>query len=93
MDQAKFAELLDESRFSPFVVTLLDGFSLAIGAEERKHLLIGKLIADVRVPRASVVLRASHLVRAGRGASQVHPPRRTDHSLIPNERSVNQGRE
>jgi hypothetical protein len=32
--------LVAESRFSPFVITTFDGFSLAIGPEERKHLLV-----------------------------------------------------
>jgi hypothetical protein len=41
MNQTDFLELLDETRFSPFVLTLVDGFSLAIGYEERKHLLVG----------------------------------------------------
>jgi len=41
MNQTDFVELLDEARFSPFILTMVDGFSLAIGFEERKHMLIG----------------------------------------------------
>jgi hypothetical protein len=41
MNQTDFAELVAESRFNPFVITITDGFSLAIGPEERKHLLVG----------------------------------------------------
>jgi hypothetical protein len=42
MNQDDFTELLSEARFTPFVITMTDGFSLAIGPEERKHVLVGK---------------------------------------------------
>ena len=41
MNQTDLNELLAEERFSPFVLTTFDGFSLAIGSEERKHMLVG----------------------------------------------------
>jgi hypothetical protein len=41
MNQTDFAELLTDDRFTPFVITTVDGFSLAIGLEERKHVLVG----------------------------------------------------
>ena len=41
MNREDLAELVTEGRFSPFVITTFDGFSLAIGPEERKHLLVG----------------------------------------------------
>jgi len=41
MNQSDFTDLLDETRFSPFIITMVDGFSLAIGHEERKHMLVG----------------------------------------------------
>jgi hypothetical protein len=41
MDQTDLKELLAEERFSPVVLTTFDGFSLAIGPEERKHMLAG----------------------------------------------------
>jgi hypothetical protein len=40
MTREDLAELVAEGRFSPFVITTFDGFSLAIGPEERKHLLV-----------------------------------------------------
>ena len=42
MNQADMTELLSDARFNPFVVTLSDGYSIAIGPEERKHMVIGK---------------------------------------------------
>ena len=39
MNQNDLAELLAEERFSPFVITTFDGFSVSVGPEERKHLL------------------------------------------------------
>lgn len=42
MNQAEFSELVAEGRFSPFIITLMDGFSIAIGSEERGHLLVGR---------------------------------------------------
>ncbi len=39
MNQNDLTELLSEERFSPFVITTFDGFSVAVGPEERKHLL------------------------------------------------------
>lgn len=42
MDQTEFAELLADNRFSPFIVTTADGYSLAIGYKERKHMVVGK---------------------------------------------------
>ena len=41
MSREDLAELVAEGRFSPFVITTFDGFALAIGPEERKHLLVG----------------------------------------------------
>jgi hypothetical protein len=41
MNQTDLNELLSEERFSPFILTTVDGFSLAIGPEERKHMLVG----------------------------------------------------
>jgi hypothetical protein len=40
MNQTDLNELLEEGRFSPFVITTFDGFSLAIGEQERKHMLV-----------------------------------------------------
>ena len=34
-------ELLADGRFSPFVISTHDGFSLAIGPEERRQILLG----------------------------------------------------
>ena len=34
-------ELLAEGRFSPFVITTHDGFAIAIGEEDRRHILLG----------------------------------------------------
>jgi hypothetical protein len=34
-------ELLADGRFSPFVISTHDGFSLAIAPEERRHILLG----------------------------------------------------
>lgn len=42
MNQSDMSELLAEARFSPFILTMTDGFSLAIGPEERKHMVVGK---------------------------------------------------
>jgi hypothetical protein len=42
MNQSDFSELLAEERFSPFVLTTFGGFSLAIGPEQRRHILIGR---------------------------------------------------
>jgi hypothetical protein len=39
VSQNDLTELLAEECFSPFVITTFDGFSLAVGPEERKHLL------------------------------------------------------
>lgn len=41
MNQTDFNELLAEERFSPFVITTNDGFSVAIGPEQRRHVLAG----------------------------------------------------
>lgn len=41
MNQTDLNELLSEERFSPFILTTFDGFSLTIGPEERKHMLVG----------------------------------------------------
>jgi hypothetical protein len=41
MNKQDLAELLAEGRFSPFVITTHDGFALAIGPEQRQHLVIG----------------------------------------------------
>lgn len=41
MNQLDFRELLTEERFNPFIITTFDGFALAIGPEERKHVLVG----------------------------------------------------
>jgi hypothetical protein len=42
MIQKDIAELIEETRFSPFVIVLIDGYALAIGPEERKHMLVAK---------------------------------------------------
>ena len=42
MTQADLIELLNEQRFRPFVVVTHDGYALAIGPEERKHIVAGK---------------------------------------------------
>jgi len=41
MNQTDFTELLDQERFSPFVITTHDGFSIAIGSDQRNHILVG----------------------------------------------------
>jgi len=40
MNQTDLLDLLDETRFSPFIITMIDGFSLAVGPEERRHMLV-----------------------------------------------------
>jgi hypothetical protein len=42
MNQDDLTELLSEAHFSPFIITMTDGFSFAVGPEERKHMLVGK---------------------------------------------------
>jgi hypothetical protein len=42
MNQEEMAELVAENRFSPFVIVMTDGYALAIGPEERKHLVVGR---------------------------------------------------
>lgn len=42
MERKDLVELLDEGRFSPFSITTHSGFSMAIGPEQRKHMVIGK---------------------------------------------------
>ena len=39
MNQNDLTELVVEERFSPFVITTFEGFSVAVGPEQRKHLL------------------------------------------------------
>jgi hypothetical protein len=41
VDQKDFQEMLSEGRFSPFEITMNDGFSIAIGPKERPHVLVG----------------------------------------------------
>jgi len=41
MNQTDLLELLAPEHFTPFVITTFDGFSLAIGPQERNHMLIG----------------------------------------------------
>ena len=55
MDKSDFAELLAENRFDPFVITMTDGFSLAIGPEERKHVLVGKRMLVVLDAQGDIV--------------------------------------
>lgn len=42
MTREELTELVMEGRFSPFVITTHDGFAMAIGPEQRQHLIIGK---------------------------------------------------
>jgi hypothetical protein len=42
MNQAEMSELVAENRFSPFVIVMTDGYALAIGEDERKHMVIGR---------------------------------------------------
>jgi hypothetical protein len=42
MNHTDLDEMLAEERFTPFVITMTDGFALAIGPEERKHVLVGR---------------------------------------------------
>ena len=44
MNSTDFNELLNEERFTPFVITTHDGFSVAIGHEQRRHILVGKRV-------------------------------------------------
>jgi hypothetical protein len=41
MSKKDLSELLNQERFSPFVITTFGGFSLAIGPEKQKHILVG----------------------------------------------------
>jgi hypothetical protein len=62
MNRIDFEELLAPARFSPFVLTTHDGFSIAIGPEQREHILVAArmlVIMDsagdlVHIPYASI---------------------------------------
>jgi hypothetical protein len=41
MKREDLIDLLDEGRFVPFLITTKSGFSMAIGSEQRKHMVIG----------------------------------------------------
>ena len=41
MNQEDINELLTEEHFTPFVITTHSGFVIAIGPEQRRHLLVG----------------------------------------------------
>jgi hypothetical protein len=41
MDKTEFDDLIDEERFTPFIITTKNNFILAIGPEERRHTLAG----------------------------------------------------
>ena len=41
MNKEDLNDLLDEGRFTPFSITTRSGFSMAIGPEQRKHMVIG----------------------------------------------------
>lgn len=41
MNRIEFEDLIDEERFTPFVISTKGGFVLAIGPYERKHILAG----------------------------------------------------
>ncbi len=47
MTQTDLQELLSESRFSPFVITMTDGFAVAIHENARKHMIAGRNLAVV----------------------------------------------
>ena len=42
MNKNDLDELLSEARFSPFVITMTDGYAIAIDEETRKHMVIGR---------------------------------------------------
>jgi hypothetical protein len=54
MNQADFIALIAPERFSPFVVTLSDGFSIAIGQFERDHL--------IAAPRVFVMMNSAGIL-------------------------------
>jgi hypothetical protein len=41
MTKPEFDDLIDEERFTPFIITTKNNFILAIGPDERKHTLAG----------------------------------------------------
>lgn len=41
MNRTEFQDLIDEERFTPFVITTKKGFIVAIGPEQRRHILAG----------------------------------------------------
>ena len=41
MNESDFNELLEDGRFSPFVITMTDGFAIAVGPEQKRHILVG----------------------------------------------------
>jgi hypothetical protein len=55
MTREDLTELVAEGRFSPFVITTFDGFSLAIGSEERKHLLVAARMVVVMDSTGNII--------------------------------------
>jgi hypothetical protein len=43
MNRDEFRDLIDEERFTPFMITTKQGFTVAIGPNERKHVLAGAM--------------------------------------------------
>lgn len=41
MTRAEFKDLISEERFTPFMITTKQGFSVAVGPGERQHVLAG----------------------------------------------------
>ena len=55
MNQTGLTELLAEERFSPFTITTTDGFSVAIGQEQRKHLLAAARMVVIMDAEGNVI--------------------------------------
>jgi hypothetical protein len=55
MTKEDIDELLIESRFSPFIITMTDGFSIAVGEEARKHITVGRHLMVMLDARGDLV--------------------------------------
>jgi hypothetical protein len=69
MNQADFAELVAEGRFAPFIIVTNDGFALAIGPEERKHLIVGKRMLVTLDAQGDIVHIPCHSIAHLRGGA------------------------
>ena len=55
MNREDLVELVAKGRFSPFTITTFDGFCLAIGPEQRKHLLCGARMLVCVDPKGNII--------------------------------------